>query len=208
MERETRPLNKKQLQSQATLETLRAVVDKLVNELGFEKMHIRDICREAGITPGTFYHYFSSKDDILFDRYHRANAVFNKLYGTRLKKMHEIDALKLLLKEFIKWERKRVIGVLIPFQRARLLHHARWTERERAAWPDILLALFKAGLEGGTIKPGFSPLQLSGFFVCFLDGMVVNQCYSQGKSLERPDFLEPLNQWLESLRVREAARPH
>jgi AcrR family transcriptional regulator len=105
MQEKIRPLNKKQLRSQATLETLRAVVDKLVEEAGFEKMHIRDICREAGITPGTFYHYFSSKEDILFDRYLRANVFLNKLYETKLKNRHEIDGLKLFLKEFIKWEK-------------------------------------------------------------------------------------------------------
>jgi AcrR family transcriptional regulator len=188
---QSRALNKKQLQSQATLETLRTVVDRLVEEVGFEKMHIRDICREAGITPGAFYHYFSSKDDILFDRYYRACVFFNKLYDAKLKAGHEIDALKLLLKEFVKWEKKRIIGVLIPFQRARLLHYARWTEREKPACPDIILRLFTAGLEKGTIKPGFVPRQLSDFFMCFLDGMVINQCYTMGKSLERSEFLEP-----------------
>ncbi|MDR1429472.1 MAG: TetR/AcrR family transcriptional regulator [Spirochaetaceae bacterium] len=203
MERNIRPLNKKQIRSQATLETLRTVVDKLVEELGFEKMHIRDICREAGITPGTFYHYFPSKDDILFDRYLRVNIFLNKLYDEKLKKMHAIDALKLFFKEFIKWEKKRVIGVLISFQRARILHYSEWAEKEKPATNEIITALFTAGLEKGTIKPGLSPRQLSGFFVCLFEGMIINQCYSRGQSLKHPDFLEPANQWLESLRVRK-----
>jgi AcrR family transcriptional regulator len=183
------------------METLRTVVDKLVNELGFEKMHIRDICQEAGITPGTFYHYFSSKDDILFDRYRRANTFFNKLYNTKLKNRHEIDGLKLLLKEFIKWEKKRVIGVLIPFQRVRLLYSTEWAKREPLAHSVIIRTLFRSGLERGTIQPGFTPRQLADFFICFLEGIAVNQCCSLGKSLEHPAFLEPAYQWLESLRA-------
>jgi AcrR family transcriptional regulator len=201
MNREIKPLNKKQMQSQATMETLRAVVDKLVKELGFEKMHIRDICREAGITPGTFYHYFSSKDDLLFDRYRRSNVFFNRLYDTQLRDKNEIDGLKLLLREYVKWEKARVIGVLIPFQRARLLYYSDWIEREKPVLPDILFALFKSGLEQGTIKPVLSPQQLSDFAMCFIEGLISYQCYSGGKSLKRADFLGPACQWLESLRA-------
>jgi hypothetical protein len=140
-------------------------------------------------------------DDILFDRYRRANVFLNKLYDTKLKDKHEIDGVKLFLKEFIKWEKKRILGVLIPFQRARLLHYARWTEREKAAYSDIILKLFTAGMEKGTIKPGFSPRQLSDCLTCFMEGLVANQCYSKGKFLDKLDFLEPLYQWLESLRA-------
>lgn len=201
MQGETKALNKKQLRSRATLETLRAVVDKLVEEVGFEKMHIRDICREAGITPGTFYHYFSSKDDILFDRHRRANAFFNKLYDTKVKNKHEIDGLKLFLKEYIKWEKKRVIGVLIPFQRARILHYSKWMEKEKPAMPRIITALFTSGLEKGTIKPGFSPRQLSDCLMCFMEGIISIQCYSRGTFLNKLDFLEPIYQWIESLRA-------
>jgi AcrR family transcriptional regulator len=201
MREQTKALNKKQLRSQATLETLRAVVDRLVEEAGFKKMHIRDICREAGITPGTFYHYFSSKDDILFDRYLRANVFLNKLYDTKLKNRHEIDGLKLLLKEFIRWEKKRIIGVLIPFQRARILHYAEWVKKAKPACPDVIFKLFTAGLEKKTIKAGLSPQQLSGCFECFVEGMIANQCYSRGKFFNKLDFLEPLYQWLESLRA-------
>jgi AcrR family transcriptional regulator len=201
MQKETKPLNKKQLRSQATLETLRAVVDRLVEETGFEKMHIRDICREVGITPGTFYHYFSSKDDILFDRYLRANAFLNKLYDTELKNRHEIDGLKLFLKEFIRWGKGRVIGVLIPFQRARILHYSQWRGKEKPAIHEIITNLFTAGLEKRTIKPGFSPRQLADCFICFIEGIVSLQCYSKGTFFNKPDFLEPIYQWLETLRA-------
>jgi AcrR family transcriptional regulator len=201
MQGEIKPLNKKQLRSQATLEILRDVVDKLVEKVGFEKMHIRDICREAGITPGTFYHYFSSKDDILFDRYLRANVFLNQFYDTKLKNKHEIDGLKLFLREYIKWEKKRVMGVLIPFQRARILHYAKWMEQEKPAYSAIILKLFTAGLEKGTIKPVFSSSQLCGCLMCFIEGIISIQCYSKGTFLNKLDFLEPICQWIESLRA-------
>lgn len=37
----------------------------LLKEKGFPALTIRDICQEAGVSIGTFYHYFSSKEDII-----------------------------------------------------------------------------------------------------------------------------------------------
>jgi hypothetical protein len=97
--------------------------------------------------------------------------------------------------------KKRVIGVLIPFQRARILHYSQWIELDRPRYPEIIFKLFSAGLEKGTIKPDFSPRRLSDCLVCFVEGMISNQCYSRGKFLNKLDFLEPIYQWLESLRA-------
>jgi AcrR family transcriptional regulator len=38
---------------------------KLIEEYGFDVLTIRDICEEAKISTGTFYHYFSGKEDLL-----------------------------------------------------------------------------------------------------------------------------------------------
>lgn len=48
----------------------------LLDELGYEKMTLRKICQEAGISIGKFYHYFSSKQEILSFFYHQANNAF------------------------------------------------------------------------------------------------------------------------------------
>lgn len=37
----------------------------LLKENGFPALTIRDICQKAGVSIGTFYHYFSSKEDII-----------------------------------------------------------------------------------------------------------------------------------------------
>ena len=43
---------------------LNAALD-LRRDRGFDKVSIRDICKEAGITTGAFYHHFSSKEALL-----------------------------------------------------------------------------------------------------------------------------------------------
>ncbi len=48
-------------------ETHRRILEsgkKMFLENGFERTNLRDLCREAGITTGSFYRHFESKEDI------------------------------------------------------------------------------------------------------------------------------------------------
>ncbi|MBP1736409.1 MAG: transcriptional regulator, TetR family [Oscillospiraceae bacterium] len=52
------------------IETKRRIVrcaKKLVQKSGFDKVSVSQISEAAGITVGTFYYYFQSKDDLLYE---------------------------------------------------------------------------------------------------------------------------------------------
>ena len=49
-------------QAQKTEQLILQTALTLMRQRGFDKVSIRDICREAGITTGAFYHHFSSKE--------------------------------------------------------------------------------------------------------------------------------------------------
>ncbi len=58
-------MTKRKLQA---LESRKHILDtalELTKKNGFERTSIQDICREAGVSTGAFYHYFKSKDEIL-----------------------------------------------------------------------------------------------------------------------------------------------
>lgn len=48
----------------------------LVDENGLKNISIKQICKEADISIGTFYHYFESKDTIVFDMFEVLNEYF------------------------------------------------------------------------------------------------------------------------------------
>ncbi|QQO07382.1 TetR/AcrR family transcriptional regulator [Breznakiella homolactica] len=54
------------------------VAISLIKRNGFEQTGVSDICREAGVSTGAFYHYFKSKQDILFELYIRADRFFER----------------------------------------------------------------------------------------------------------------------------------
>ncbi|WP_019631881.1 TetR/AcrR family transcriptional regulator [Actinomadura atramentaria] len=50
---------------------LLAVATRLFAEKGYESTSVQEIVRAAGVTKGAMYHYFGSKDDLLYAIYHR-----------------------------------------------------------------------------------------------------------------------------------------
>ena len=56
---------RRQAQARQTERNILQAALTLMRERGFDKVSIRDICKEAGITTGAFYHHFSSKEALL-----------------------------------------------------------------------------------------------------------------------------------------------
>ncbi|MGE5423567.1 MAG: TetR/AcrR family transcriptional regulator [Ignavibacteriales bacterium] len=66
----------KQKKSEKTRKRILNSAIKLMEKKGYESTTIRDICKEAGISIGTFYLYFQTKNDLFFDIYKSADDYF------------------------------------------------------------------------------------------------------------------------------------
>ena len=64
------------LQATQTKDKIFTAATDLFNEIGFDKVTIRKICRKADVALGTFYLHFNSKHEILYEIYHKADDVF------------------------------------------------------------------------------------------------------------------------------------
>lgn len=62
-ERET--LSKQQLKSKETKSRIFKAAKNILQEQGYERLSIKNICDEAGVSNGSFYHHFKTKDDLL-----------------------------------------------------------------------------------------------------------------------------------------------
>jgi AcrR family transcriptional regulator len=58
-------VSSRDLNTQATREKLLKAAIKLVNQYGMKYLTVRNICEEAGVSTGSFYHLFESKDDLI-----------------------------------------------------------------------------------------------------------------------------------------------
>ncbi|MDL4817080.1 TetR/AcrR family transcriptional regulator [Actinomadura opuntiae] len=62
---------------------LLAVATRMFAEKGFESTSVQEIVNAAGVTKGAMYHYFGSKDDLLYEIYHR-------LLGLQMRRLEQI----------------------------------------------------------------------------------------------------------------------
>ena len=62
---ETVELSKQQLKSQKTKEQIFHAAKRILQRSGYENLSIKNICEEAGVSNGSFYHHFKTKDDLL-----------------------------------------------------------------------------------------------------------------------------------------------
>ena len=62
---ETQELSKQQLKSQETKGKIFRAAKHILQKKGYEQLSIKNICEEAGVSNGSFYHHFKTKDDLL-----------------------------------------------------------------------------------------------------------------------------------------------
>ena len=58
-------LSKQQLKSKETKAKIFRAAKNILQKHGYEALSIKNICEEAGVSNGSFYHHFKTKDDLL-----------------------------------------------------------------------------------------------------------------------------------------------
>lgn len=58
-------LSKQQLKSKETKAKIFRAAKHILQKKGYEELSIKNICEEAGVSNGSFYHHFKTKDDLL-----------------------------------------------------------------------------------------------------------------------------------------------
>lgn len=79
------------------------IVDKvisLLSRLNFREATVRNICSEADISVGTFYHYFTEKSDLMAEVLGRIDCYLNEQVKPRLTRADEMENLAEFMKGF------------------------------------------------------------------------------------------------------------
>jgi AcrR family transcriptional regulator len=192
-------VGKRELQRLATLENIRSTVDQLVDEFGFDRMTIRQICSRAGITIGAFYHHFKSKDELLYDRYTRSTFYTDQLDRETFQALPPLDALKHFVKHNQEYIKTRVRAMGIPYHKALVTEYQNWSRRQEDLSRTILLRHFKRGQDLGQIKTTRSAEELAYACWCFLLGIRYAECMEEGALYIKYHAHEQVIDWLDSL---------
>lgn len=185
----------------ATIEAIRSAVDKMVEEIGFDRMTIRDICAEVGITVGTFYHYFSSKNDLLLDRYIRYISFFEEYYENELREINEIDALKNIVKKQLEYGNSRVFKIYKRYYQIMIDESDRWAEYRANSMPVIIENIVKSGQEKGIITNDFSSREIKSLILSIMDGLPIQYFTGDRSVLSDPGIIRIIEKCIDNFSV-------
>jgi AcrR family transcriptional regulator len=146
---------------------------------GYARTSVQQIVAAAGVTKGAMYHYFTSKDDLLF-------AIYDRLLSRQRAHLYEIVArgggpeqtLRLVCEDVIQTSIDALADGTVFFRSQHMLSDERQREvkRRRREYNDAFEAIVERGRQAGTIRADIPPAILIAHF--FSDVHYLAQWYS------------------------------
>jgi len=168
----------KQKQMQRRSEIIETVIP-LLEKTSFEDLSMADICQAAGISVGSFYHYFHAKSDILVGLLALIDEYMETEVFPLLKEQNEIENLKLFAHHWAVYvdehglERSKLISSVIPSDED-LSGHKRVSLRR-------LEQIIMGGQEKKQIRGDIPAEELTDLFFLAMRGVTVDWSRTDGR---------------------------
>ena len=170
---------RRQARAEDTRRAILASAVHLTRQRGFDRVTIRDICRDAGVTTGAFYHHFISKEDLLNQGFSSLDGYMEEALAPYRDSppLERLEALLRLYAQYMEeqgWETAALYyGRRLANPEAASMSPNRFTLRTML---DCLTAL----ADQGTLSPVFDPAWTAEFFFRHFRGVVVDWVLHRG----------------------------
>lgn len=141
------------------METKKRIISsgkKLIQSEGFDNVSVNEISKNAGITVGTFYYYFNSKDELLYEMMPRMKDYFKSKEAQQVKKKSSYTQLLSYFSYLIHYpfgEYKDVMKHILSSEAA-----TAFIDRDRI--PDIE-SIISEGQQKGEFDQNFPPVYMA-----------------------------------------------
>jgi AcrR family transcriptional regulator len=166
---------------------------ELFAEHGYAQTSVQQIVDAAGVTKGALYHYFKSKDDLLFD-------IYDRILSLQRQHLDEIvhrgegpePTIRLVCEDVIVTSIDWLHEGTVFFRSQHMLTAARQLEvkRRRREYNDAFEAILDRGRSDGVFRIDIPPaIQIANFFS---DVHYLGQWYSPGGPLSKQQVASEL----------------
>lgn len=168
---------KKYTKAQRTKEAILRSAMKLMKEQGFIATTIRKICSDAGVSVGTFYTYFPSKEDIFSDIFSAADDLFTTTVSETLKNLSGTVCDKII--EYFRYYAR--LNMDSGIEVMKVLYNAEnvWFAKARPMH-DVLIDLIDFGQKNGELLTDTTPYDTSFFLYTLARGCCYGWCLRNG----------------------------
>ena len=182
---------KRKEQALVTKDRIYSAAINLMDRKGFENITIADISKEAGVSVGAFYHYFTSKNDILAEIFYKADEYFSTQVMNKLR--GETIAEKIV--EYFDHYAKFNVSSGVELTQQLFNPKIKFFLKKDRPMLTILLDLIQEGQERKEIRADEDPEELSRFLLVMARGVVFEWSLYDGSY----DLQATMHKYIETL---------
>lgn len=189
-------LTNRQKQAITTKKKIFDTTVELIAEMGFDKVTIRRICKEANVSTGTFYLYFDSKQDILFKVYQDADMLFNETDILTRKDLNSFEKIKELIKIQINIGKNLNIDILKQIYTYHIHSDNEYFFSEKRSLFVSLNAVIIEGQNNKEIRNDMSSKEITWKILRFIRGIIFDWLIHDGNYALEETTIKELSLYL------------
>lgn len=162
-------------ENHSTKDKILEVARNIAIEKGFENLTIRDICKEAKISIGAFYHHFSSKEELIDESF----LIYDHDLGSRINQYDETNplfSLKSLLLDQVEFVSSFPYKLVVEYYRAILASSSKGAINEERTYYRCVDHFVDLALRSGLFSLNYSKDYLTNYFIKHIRGNLIHWC--------------------------------
>lgn len=142
---------------------------------GYEAVTIREICREAGVSVGSFYVYFSTKADLLQDQLRESDNYFREIVAAELAEGPAPERIMKFVHHYAK------LNVQTGEEGMKVLYTTenKWFAKHRPM-QKVLVEVIEQGQAAGELKDEMNAGEIADMIFVFMRGCCYDWCMKKG----------------------------
>lgn len=207
---EQKALTNRQKQALVTRNRIFEATMRLGMDSGFEKLTINDVCKEASVSVGTFYHYFRSIDAVIqeqysaYDQYIAETLADSPLYGSSEERLWQLFSLKY---NYVSVRGAQFIVRQYRGQFAQIETSNSVFYDENRIMHKTVVEILRAGVAAGEFSMDISPSFLANILLVFSRGITLDWALKAGNYDLKQTALSYLQVVMNQYIVRKQASP-
>ena len=173
-------MTKRKEQALRTKANLLEIAEKMIQKHGYDQVKIKDICQEAGVSVGAFYHHFKNKADIVVALYSECDAYFEDVVFPKFAQCSSVDDICQYLDYQMNYGQKFGIDLVIQIYKAQITDGADFFLSMDRSLPQGLIHIIERLQSQGILKQEVSALQIAKELLIISRGILYNWAQSKG----------------------------
>lgn len=172
-------VTKRKLQALETKQRIYKSAIAMIQKKGFDNVTIQDINEHAGVSVGTFYHYYKSKEDVFFELYRIADEFFeDKVFP--LLYAEEFTSIERILLFFRNYARFNVENGIEYVSQLYNTKNSFFVSRDRYML-DLLFRIIQEGQKKEELSSEYDPELIMEDLFIVSRGIVFDWCLHNGE---------------------------